>query len=197
MIDLIKPNFPSCLMFGSGSSILKTYLPESDIDLVFFTTDNNNDDNDKDDSSKASSDSNNIDDTKSIFRILNALCDEIIAKDSGTSMSSDMTIRNVEFINARTKVVHCFVNNINIDITINQLGAVAAATFLEEADRLIGYDHLFKKSLILIKCWCLNESIKYCGNPILGATRHVLIVCYQCISTTPIQSILEQLDAPI
>lgn len=166
MIDLIKPNFPSCMMIGSGSSILKTYLPESDIDLVFFT---DNDDNDKDDSSKASCDS--IDDTKSIFRILNALCDEIIAKESGTSINNDMTIRNVEFINARTKVVHCFVNNINIDITINQIGAVASAAFLEEADRLIGYDHLFKKSLLLIKCWCLNESIKYCGNPILGSKQ--------------------------
>lgn len=167
MIDLIKPNFPSCMMIGSGSSILKTYLPESDIDLVFFT--NNNDDNNNYKDCKGSCDS--IDDTKSIFKILNSLCDEIIAKESGASFNNDMTIRNVEFINARTKVVHCFVNNINIDITINQIGAVAAAAFLEEADRLIGYDHLFKKSLLLIKCWCLNESIKYCGNPILGAKQ--------------------------
>lgn len=62
-----------------------------------------------------------------------------------------MTLRNIEFINARTHVVHCMVDNTNVDITVNQIGALASAAFLEEADKCVGYDHLFKRSLLIIK----------------------------------------------
>jgi hypothetical protein len=62
-----------------------------------------------------------------------------------------MNIRNVEFVNARTKVTHCLINNIGVDITVNQIGALSSLVFLEEVDRMIGCDHLFKRSLLLIK----------------------------------------------
>jgi len=38
-----------------------------------------------------------------------------------------------------------------LDISANQSGGVSAACFFEEVDRLVGKDHLFKRSCILIK----------------------------------------------
>jgi hypothetical protein len=70
---------------------------------------------------------------------------------SAYSIPKSMTIRNVQFINARTSVVSCVINNATVDVTINQIGAIATTAFLEEASTLIGKDFLFKKALILLK----------------------------------------------
>ena len=97
-----------------------------------------------------------------ILSIFNVLCHATVMNNhnsnmrlkhniSSSSFTNDITIRNVEFVNARTKLAHLVVNNLNVDITINQIGALSAATFLEDADILIGGDHLFKRSLLLIK----------------------------------------------
>ena len=130
-----------------GSSALKSYLPESDLDLVLL----------------APTSRNNREEIQCLTAIFNSWCDEIADKDEGKSSHSEMTIRNVEFVNARTKLAHCLVNNISVDITVNQIGAILTLTFLEEADRLIGGDHLFKKSLLLIKvqyyyCCCYSTA---------------------------------------
>ena len=75
-----------------------------------------------------------------------------------------MVIRNVEFVNARTKVAHCKINNLGIDVTVNQTSSLSSAAFLEEIDRLIGFNHLFKRSLILIKvCSNFSHSLKFCN----------------------------------
>ena len=118
-----------------GSSSLKSYLPESDLDLVLL----------------APCSKNNREEMQCLTTIFNSWCDEIADKEEGKSAHGEMTIRNVEFVNARTKLAHCLVNNISVDITVNQIGALLTLTFLEEADRLIGCDHLFKRSLLLVK----------------------------------------------
>jgi DNA polymerase sigma len=118
-----------------GSSALKSYLPESDLDLVLL----------------APGSRNNREEMQCLSAIFNSWCDEVSDKEEGKSVHGDMTIRNVEFVNARTKLAHCLVNNISVDITVNQIGALLTVTFLEEADRAVGMDHLFKKSLLLIK----------------------------------------------
>lgn len=43
-------------------------------------------------------------------------------------------------------------------ISFNQLGGLCNLCFLEEADNLINQNHLFKRSIILIKAWCFYES---------------------------------------
>lgn len=118
-----------------GSSSLKSYLPEGDLDLVLV----------------APSSRSSREEIQYLTTIFNSWCDEIADKEEGKSSYPDFTIRNVEFVNARTKLAHCLVNNISVDITINQIGAILTLTFLEEADRLIGVNHLFKRSLLLIK----------------------------------------------
>lgn len=69
----------------------------------------------------------------------------------GESVEQDFPIRNVEFINARVKLLHCVVRNVGIDITVNQRGVLGSLLFIEEADKTIGCDHLLKKSILLIK----------------------------------------------
>ncbi|KAL6982233.1 hypothetical protein U1Q18_050740, partial [Sarracenia purpurea var. burkii] len=71
----------------------------------------------------------------------------------------------------QVKLVKCIVQNIVVDISFNQLGGLCTLCFLEQVDRLIGKDHLFKRSIILIKAWCYYES------RILGA-HHGLISTY-------------------
>lgn len=41
-----------------------------------------------------------------------------------------MEIRNISFVNARTKVVNCTVQNVAVDITVNQVGGY----ILQEGD---------------------------------------------------------------
>ena len=118
-----------------GSSSLKSYLPESDLDLVLL----------------APCGKNSREEMQCLTAIFNSWCDEIADKEEGKSTHYDMTIRNVEFVNARTKLAHCLVNNISVDVTVNQIGSLLTLTFLEEADRHVGMDHLFKNSLLLIK----------------------------------------------
>ncbi|KAE9012959.1 hypothetical protein PR003_g15054 [Phytophthora rubi] len=68
------------------------------------------------------------------------------------------TVRNVTFINADVRVVKCTVDNIPVDFTANRVGALGAVRLLDAMAVRVGRQHLFKKSLILIKAWCTLES---------------------------------------
>jgi hypothetical protein len=98
-----------------------------------------------------SSDGSRRPDGALILTVFNALCSNAIESEGLGGRDSAFVIRNVEFRNARTKLAHCFVNNLDVDITLNQLNALASNLLLEEIDRVIGNDHLFKKSVLLIK----------------------------------------------
>ncbi len=116
---------------GVGSSRLRAYLPESDVDLVLFTT---------------------IDSSQhrnTLLQVFHALFKSI--DNEQENIANNMILRNLEFINARTSVVCCLLNNTRVDITIDQLGAMASVIFVEEAARIVGGNQLFKRSLILLK----------------------------------------------
>lgn len=140
MADIIRKSLPEGSLLGVGSSSLRTYLPEGDIDLVLLT-----------DHTSSSSVSSSENFRNTLGRVFEALCQEISSKDDELSPHKSMTIRNIGLVNGRTKVAHCVVNNVGVDITVNQLGSLATVTFLEEADRCLGLDHLLKRSIILIK----------------------------------------------
>ncbi|RWV90483.1 hypothetical protein GW17_00047309 [Ensete ventricosum] len=71
----------------------------------------------------------------------------------------------------QVKLVKCIVQNIVVDISFNQIGGLCTLCFLEKVDRRIGKNHLFKRSIMLIKAWCYYES------RILGS-HHGLISTY-------------------
>lgn len=144
-VQRLLRNYLGCEVFPFGSVPLKTYLPDGDIDLT-------------------------------IFGGLN--CEEAIAKDlcsvleiEEQNSAAEFVVKDVQFIPAEVKLVKCLVQNIVVDISFNRLGGLCTQCFLEQVDRLIGKDHLFKRSIILIKAWCYYES------RILGA-HHGLISTY-------------------
>ncbi|XP_021297204.1 uncharacterized protein LOC110426322 [Herrania umbratica] len=127
-----------------GSVPLKTFLPDGDIDLTAL--------------------SHRKVEQKELAR---DIC-SILQNDQ---QDSEFPVQDVQYISAQVKIVKCTVNNIPVDISFNQTAGLSALCFLEKVDQFVGKDHLFKRSIILIKAWCYYES------RILGA-HHGLISTY-------------------
>ncbi|XP_024360835.1 uncharacterized protein [Physcomitrium patens] len=139
VIDYVRGLVKGCI-YGQvhvlstfGSVPLKTYLPDGDIDLSAFTP------------------SPDVKRTW-IQDTYNALQK---AKDNP---NSEFRVKEVQLIHAEVKIVKCFVENILVDVSFDQLGGLGTLCFLVEVDKLIGEDHLFKRSIILVKAWCYYES---------------------------------------
>uniref|UniRef100_A0ACD5XKC9 Uncharacterized protein n=1 Tax=Avena sativa TaxID=4498 RepID=A0ACD5XKC9_AVESA len=134
-----------CEVFVFGSVPLKTYLPDGDIDLTVI--------------GNTSCDGTLIDD---IYSILGSGKQETDA---------EFEVKDLEHIDAEVRLIKCTIGNIIVDISFNQTGGICALCFLELVDRKVGKNHLFKRSIILIKGWCYYES------RLLGA-HHGLISTY-------------------
>ncbi|XP_022880926.1 uncharacterized protein LOC111398228 [Olea europaea var. sylvestris] len=129
-------------VFPYGSMPLKTYLPHGDIDLTVIRS---------------------RDDKKpSPYYVLSLL---MMAEQSE---NAEYEVQNSQLKNARDKIVKCSVEGIAVDISFNQFGGFRALCFLEQVDCLVGKNHLFKRSIILVKAWC------YYGSHILGSQHRLL-----------------------
>ncbi|XP_058110604.1 uncharacterized protein LOC131253574 isoform X2 [Magnolia sinica] len=148
VIDYVQRLIRGCVgseVFPFGSVPLRTYLPDGDIDLTALSYQTADDDLASD-----------------VFSVLEG---------EEQNTAAEFEVKDVRYIHAEVKLVKCLVQNIVVDISFNQLGGLCTLCFLEQVDRLIGKDHLFKRSIILIKAWCYYES------RILGA-HHSLISTY-------------------
>uniref|UniRef100_A0A0D9XYH5 PAP/OAS1 substrate-binding-related domain-containing protein n=1 Tax=Leersia perrieri TaxID=77586 RepID=A0A0D9XYH5_9ORYZ len=134
-----------CEVIAFGSVPLKSYLPDGDVDITVL--------------------GNTALDNTYIADVYNILQSE--QQDSG----AELEIKGLQFINAEVKLIKCVIENIVVDISFNQIGGVSTLCFLELADRKVGKNHLFKRSIMLIKAWCYHES------RILGA-HHGLLSTY-------------------
>ncbi|KAG8391933.1 hypothetical protein BUALT_Bualt01G0238400 [Buddleja alternifolia] len=143
--QLIMKCFP-CQVCTFGSVPLKTYLPDGDIDLTAF------------------SQNQNLKDTWA-----NQVRDMLEHEEKNEN--AEFHVKEVQYIQAEVKIIKCLVENIVVDISFNQVGGLCTLCFLDEVDNLINQNHLFKRSIILIKAWCYYES------RILGA-HHGLISTY-------------------
>lgn len=141
---VIRSNL-GCEVYPFGSVPLKTYLPDGDIDLTAFGA----------------------------LNVEEALAGEVctVLEREEKNGAAQFVVKDVQLIRAEVKLVKCLVQNIVVDISFNQLGGLCTLCFLEQVDRLIGKNHLFKRSILLIKAWCYYES------RILGA-HHGLISTY-------------------
>lgn len=181
----------SLLLAEAGSTWTRTYLPDGDLDLVLHIGPQKSSMK-LDQSSSAS--------VPSMFDIIHIIYNEMISHSFSLTNKqyNGFVIRNLEFINARTKLLTCLVNNISVDITLNQHSTINNPLFLSLADDLIyslsvqslkekekereekkeekkgikqeSYPpnsslsvntHLLKRSLLLIKTWCLHDSSLY------------------------------------
>lgn len=134
-----------CEVFAFGSVPLKTYLPDGDIDLTVL--------------GNTSYDSTLVND---VFCILES---------EEQNSDAEFVVKDLERIDAEVRLIKCTIGNIIVDISFNQTGGICALCFLELVDRKVGKNHLFKRSIILIKAWCYYES------RLLGA-HHGLISTY-------------------
>ncbi|PIA34616.1 hypothetical protein AQUCO_03700123v1 [Aquilegia coerulea] len=143
--QLIMKCFP-CQVFTFGSVPLKTYLPDGDIDLTAFCKDPN---------------------------LKDTWATEVrdMLENEEKCDTAEFRVKEVQYIQAEVKIIKCLVENIVVDISFDQLGGLCTLCFLDEVDHLISQNHLFKRSIILIKAWCYYES------RILGA-HHGLISTY-------------------
>ncbi|XP_024388489.1 uncharacterized protein [Physcomitrium patens] len=148
---LIRDRF-DCKVVKFGSVPLKTYLPDGDIDLTIFAR-------------------NDLKETWA-QDVVKAL------KQAEEDTNAEFRVKEVQYIQAEVKLIKCLVENIVVDISFNQTGGLSTFCFLEEVDREIDrndfelkQNHLFKRSVILVKAWCYYES------RILGA-HHGLISTY-------------------
>ncbi|XP_050255019.1 uncharacterized protein LOC126700895 [Quercus robur] len=148
-LKFLQVEFPDlCLflqVFPYGSVPLKTYLPDGDIDLT----------------------------TLSCPSVEDAWVSDVhaVLREEEHNEAARFEVKDIHCIDAEVKLVKCIVQNIVVDISFNQLGGLCTLCFLEQVDRLVGKDHLFKRSIILIKAWCYYES------RILGA-HHGLLSTY-------------------
>ncbi|VVA18521.1 PREDICTED: PAP/OAS1 substrate-binding domain [Prunus dulcis] len=126
---LIKGHFGT-EVFSFGSVPLKTYLPDGDIDLTAICHQNAEEE------------------------LAIAVCGVLESQPK----DSLFQFKDVRYVRAQVKVVKFTVNNIAADISFNQMAGLCTLCFLEQVDQQIGKDHLFKKSIILIKAWCYYES---------------------------------------
>lgn len=127
---LIEDSF-GIKVFPFGSVPLKTYLPHGDVDLT---------------------------------AVGHCYTGQDLASDIHNLLQMEMTInteiqvRDVVYVPAQVKVVKCTVSNVSVDISFNQTAGLSTLCFLDQVDQFIGKDHLFKRSVILIKAWCYYES---------------------------------------
>ncbi|KAG6499414.1 hypothetical protein ZIOFF_039200 [Zingiber officinale] len=159
-------------VFPFGSVPLKTYLPDGDIDLTALGAPNNED------------------------MLASELC-SVLGEEH--NKVAGFEVNDVQLIRAEVKVVKCIMQNIVVDISFNQIGGLCTLCFLEKVhlkslliNEKIGKDHLFKRSIILIKAWCYYES------RILGA-HHGLISTYalEILVLHVFHLFHEQMDGPL
>ena len=67
--------------------------------------------------------------------------------------SEEYGIEEVQIINASVKIIKMQCDQIPIDISFNQIGGIVTYQYLEEVDRLVGKDHLFKQAILMVKAW--------------------------------------------
>ncbi|KAE8789177.1 hypothetical protein D1007_36663 [Hordeum vulgare] len=141
--NLIGTTF-GCEVFAFGSVPLKTYLPDGDVDITILTNVN--------------LDNNFVQD----------VCCLLAAEQSNEA--AEFALKEIQVINAKVKIIKCVIDNLVMDISFNQVGGVSTLCFLEMANKEIGKDHLFKRSIILIKAWCYHEGNIHGSNHWLMST---------------------------
>lgn len=79
-----------------------------------------------------------------------------------------------------------------VDITGGQVGAMSTLAFFEEIDRLVGRNHLFKRTLLLCKAWAKNEAgILESGNGYMSS------YCLRAIVAYIFNAFHEQISTPL
>lgn len=139
IVEFVKKTLSKCLgsrTFCIGASMNNTYLPNETIELTPFLCKGQED--------------------KWFLRVNEALC---MAAISGT-MDKDLELHSVSFDCKQGKVT-LKINNHQVHIVHNELGALYFAAFIESANKQVAIQCLLKRSIVLIKSWCAYDSSQF------------------------------------
>jgi hypothetical protein len=150
-----------------GSFALKTYLPDSDLDVsAFFST------------------------GQEAFwgqRLVSRMC-ELAAINANPKLA----IRSVTFVNAECKLVKAQVGSFSVDISANQSNAMISLALCEHVDRLVGKNHLFKRTVLLATSWALNDA------HILGSSKGLMSTyCLRSVVLYIFNAYHEEISTPL
>lgn len=67
-------------------------------------------------------------------------------------------VRSVSFISGRHRRIVTDVDGMPVAVTANQMAELCQTALVEEADANIGHNHLFKRSLLLIRAWATLDA---------------------------------------
>lgn len=136
----------------AGSSALKTYIPGEDINITACLCKGQ--------------------EGNWFLKFTQGLCSASTSTEL-PSTEFPFIIRGVYFANACVRSVRTVVEMVDdtkltesICVKANRPEDLCNAPFLEEVDRVVGQNHLFKRSIVLIKAWCSHESQRYSGHPV-------------------------------
>lgn len=129
-------------IFSFGSFPMRTYLPDSDIDITIILEDKN---------SKAIMTNYTYDYlNKILFSIQNSL--ETFNLEIGYQIISEINL-----IQADVKLIKCKYENLSFDISINNFVGLWKINFMNYVEKNVENNTLFKRSLFLIKAWSYYE----------------------------------------
>ncbi len=66
---------------------------------------------------------------------------------------------SIAFVGQFSRVVHCRISGIHVKISGNQVASLATLGLFEEADRLVGNNHLLKRTVVLVKSWAVQAGV--------------------------------------
>jgi hypothetical protein len=133
-------------LFPVGSLVSHTFLPDGDMDATAFVP-------------KLSDDSWYV-------KLNEALCLSAFHGPSSSSSSSgvsphNLSVSNVSFVSSEGKMIRSMINGVSVDISTNQLSSLHHEELIERVDGFVGRNHLFKRSLLLLKAWFQYESPRF------------------------------------
>ena len=103
--------------------------------------------------------------------------------DDNISLLGEHTIRNVTISSGKASTeVHCAVDaqGMQVQLVCNSRTEVCLLHLLQEIDGLVGREHLFKRSLLLIRAWWNNEAAQFVNTPVkhyLPDFALIIMVC--------------------
>jgi hypothetical protein len=133
----------------SGNSALGTALPGEPLLLTVFTL--------------------SREDERKFLEVHGFLCERML--DGKTSKSSEVVdCVATDRAPDRSLVLKCTVNGIKVVVTSNSLRGLYLTAMVEEADQIIGKNHLVTRGLLLVRAWCSYEGEAQWGDIAKAAT---------------------------
>ncbi|KEP62737.1 UNVERIFIED_CONTAM: hypothetical protein HHA_214990 [Hammondia hammondi] len=128
-------------VYRYGSFPLRTFLPDGDLDIGVISYNRRTGVLEGEEES-------------------DALLAVLLEKFQRAEVKSNKTfpLREASLVDAEVRILKCIVSGIAVDVSVNKVGGCCSLVFLELADRRIGRNHLFKRSVLLIKSWFAYES---------------------------------------